>query len=140
MMLKEQTPISSRYITKHRTRSVWPIRTMADYNAAVAVVDRLAVKGEVNLSPAESDRLAIFTTLIEDWDRRHYEAELSQSNGLVETLKALMNDHGMSASDLGRLLGNRALGSKILRGERGLSQTHIRRLADHFHVSPALFL
>jgi antitoxin component HigA of HigAB toxin-antitoxin module len=40
---------------------------------------------------------------------------------------------------LGRLLGNRALASLILRGRRQLSKNHIRLLARHFKVSPALF-
>ena len=46
----------------------------------------------------------------------------------------------MSVSDLGRLLGQRELGSKLLREERQLSKTIIVKLADHFHVSPAYFL
>jgi len=46
----------------------------------------------------------------------------------------------MTASDLGRLLGQRQLGATILRGDRKLSKTHIRRLAEHFHVDAGLFL
>lgn len=46
----------------------------------------------------------------------------------------------MNASDLGKLLGDRSLGSRILNGQRGLSKNHIRILAGHFSVSPALFL
>jgi antitoxin component HigA of HigAB toxin-antitoxin module len=30
--------------------------------------------------------------------------------------------------------------SEILSGKRGLSKTNIRRLAEHFHVSPEVFL
>jgi hypothetical protein len=40
----------------------------------------------------------------------------------------------------GRLLGQRALGAKILNRQRGLSVNHIKTLAKHFAVSPALFL
>jgi antitoxin component HigA of HigAB toxin-antitoxin module len=43
-------------------------------------------------------------------------------------------------AELGRLLGNRALASLILNGHRQLSKSHIRKLADYFKVSPALFL
>ncbi len=46
----------------------------------------------------------------------------------------------MTASDLGDLLGNRSLGSKLVRGEREPSKTHIRILAERFKVSPAFFL
>ena len=51
-----------------------------------------------------------------------------------------MEESGMTQADLGRLLGNRAVASLILNGHRQLSKTHIRKLANHFKVSPALFL
>lgn len=40
---------------------------------------------------------------------------------------------------LGRVLGDRALGSKVLRGERELSKAAMVRLGEFFHVRPALF-
>ena len=43
-------------------------------------------------------------------------------------------------SDLGNLLGNRSLGSKILRGEWELSKTRLRILADRFKIHVGLFL
>jgi antitoxin component HigA of HigAB toxin-antitoxin module len=46
----------------------------------------------------------------------------------------------MTSSALGELLGHRSLGSKLLRGKRQLSKTHIRILADHFKVRADLFL
>ena len=46
----------------------------------------------------------------------------------------------MTASALGGLLGNRSIGSKLLRGERELSKAHIRRLCERFKVSADLFL
>ena len=41
----------------------------------------------------------------------------------------------MTASDLGRLLGNRQLGSADPRCQRQLSKEHVLKLADHFKVS-----
>ena len=60
--------------------------------------------------------------------------------GPLVALKALLAEHGMTASDLGRLLGNRTLGAAILAGRRSLSKAHIKQLADHFKVEPGLFL
>jgi len=40
---------------------------------------------------------------------------------------------------LGRLLGNRSLGSLILNGRRQLSKAHIEKLSEHFGLSPAVF-
>jgi antitoxin component HigA of HigAB toxin-antitoxin module len=51
-----------------------------------------------------------------------------------------MDEHGMNESDLGRLLGDRSLGRRILTGERGLSKKHIRALAEHFALNPAALL
>lgn len=48
---------------------------------------------------------------------------------------------GMNTADLGRLLGGgTGLASLIVNGKRELSKANIRKLAEHFHVSPALFI
>jgi antitoxin component HigA of HigAB toxin-antitoxin module len=53
----------------------------------------------------------------------------------------LLEDHGMSAADLGRLLDvHRSHAAKILRSERSLTVDHLRVLADHFAVRPDLFM
>ena len=44
------------------------------------------------------------------------------------------------ADDLGRLLGERSLGPAILRGDRELSEAHVRTRCAHFKVSPAVFI
>jgi antitoxin component HigA of HigAB toxin-antitoxin module len=48
--------------------------------------------------------------------------------------------NGLSASDLGRLLGHRELGSKILKRQRQLTVGHIKKLSAYFRVSPATFV
>jgi antitoxin component HigA of HigAB toxin-antitoxin module len=58
----------------------------------------------------------------------------------LDLLKFLLEENSMNASDLGRLLGNRQLGSAVLRGNRQLSKTHIRKLCERFRVSADLFL
>ena len=58
----------------------------------------------------------------------------------LQILHHLTEAHDLSASDLGRILGSRGLGTLILNGKRELSKTHIRLLAAKFGVSAALFL
>ena len=48
--------------------------------------------------------------------------------------------HHRHPISLGKLVGGPAQASLILRGQRQLSKALIRKLADHFRVSPALFL
>lgn len=116
-----------------------PLRSEHDYDAAATVLDRLAVRPEGSLDSGEQDYLDTLTMLIEAYDREHFEGDAAAHDPLA-MLKYLMEQSGMTQSELGRLLGNRALASLILNGKRQLSKSHIRRLADHFKVSPGVFL
>jgi HTH-type transcriptional regulator / antitoxin HigA len=84
--------------------------------------------------------LDTLTVLLEAYEEEHERAFSTDAVGPVEVLQSLMDEHGMTSSDLGRVVGERSLGSKILSGQRQLSKTHIRRLAEHFHVGAELFL
>jgi len=116
-----------------------PLRSERDYDAAVAVLDTLAVRAEGSLDPGEQDYLDTLTMLVEAYDREHYD-DAPKDRDPLTVLKYVMQESGMTQVDLGRLLGNRSLASLILNGHRQLSKSHIRKLADHFRVSPALFL
>jgi HTH-type transcriptional regulator/antitoxin HigA len=116
-----------------------PLRSERDYNSAVAVLDHLVVRPEGSLSPGEQDYLDTLTMLVEAHDREHMGSG-SRKRDPLSMLKYMMEESGMTQAELGRVLGNRALASLILGGKRGLSKTHIRKLASHFKVSPGLFL
>lgn len=125
------------YLALIRRFPLAPIRSARAYNAAVAVVDDLSLRAESSLTRGESDYLDVLVDLIEKYESAAAPAETVEP---LDALRELLEQHGMTASDLGRLLGNRQIGSAILRGSRGLSKSHIARLAEHFKVSPALFL
>jgi HTH-type transcriptional regulator / antitoxin HigA len=115
-----------------------PLRSERDYDAAVTVLDALAVRAEGSLHVGEQDYLDTLTMLVEAYDQEHHGMDAAQGDPLG-MLKYLMQESGMTQADLGRLLGNRALASLILNGRRQLSKSHIRKLAAHFKVSPELF-
>src|SRR5947209_1175298 len=85
-----------------------PLRSPRDYDAAVAVLDRLAVRPEGSLSRGEQDYFDTLTLLVEAYDREHHDARTGVQDPLV-MVKYLMEESGMTQADLGRLLGNRAL-------------------------------
>ena len=118
---------------------VWPLRTEEDYLRAQAVVDRLAIKGEENLTEDERDRLDIFSTLMESYEEEHHKFDLPEMSS-VDLLRRIISLNGMSESDLGRLLGDRSLGHKILNGDRQLSKNHIKVLSDYFKIDAKAFL
>ena len=109
----------------------------ADLDNVTEIVDRLAVLGRPTKDQA--DYLETLSTLVAAYENARHQIDVSHL-GPLETLKFLLQEHGLSGSDLGRILGQRQLGPAILRGERQLSKTHIVKLAGHFGVSPGVFL
>jgi HTH-type transcriptional regulator / antitoxin HigA len=126
------------YLELVREFSLRPIENQAEYEAASAVLDRLAVRGEDGLDAGERDYLDALSLFIEAYDDEH--AAIPDGGTPLENLKLLMQANQMKTTDLGNLLGNRGLASLVLNGKRELSKAHIRLLADRFKVSPAMFL
>jgi HTH-type transcriptional regulator / antitoxin HigA len=112
-----------------------PIHDEADYDNAVEVIERLAGH---RLNADQEDYLEALATFVEAWERASLESRPEVAP--LDALRFLMSEHGMNASDLGRLLGSRTLGGAILSGKRSLSKANIRKLAEHFKVEPGLFL
>ena len=130
---------ASAYLALIELFPLRPLRSERDYDAAVSVLDSLAVQPEGSLDSGSQDYFDTLTMLVEAFDREFDDKE-KENNDPLSMLKYLMQESGMTQADLGRLLGNRALASLILNGHRQLSKSHMRKLANHFKVSPALFL
>jgi HTH-type transcriptional regulator/antitoxin HigA len=113
------------------------IRDEGDYNNVIEFMDKLLMRPK--LTKGQTEFFETWTVLIGAYEDVHHAIDTSDISGL-DALKHLLEHNDMTASDLGELLGNRSLGSKILRGERELSKTHLRILADRFKVDAGLFL
>jgi HTH-type transcriptional regulator / antitoxin HigA len=114
-----------------------PIQDKVDFENAQEIADQLAILDRRTRD--QNDYLETLSTLMEKYENEHSPIETRDLKP-VETLKYLMEAHDMSASDLGRLLGNRELGPAILRGDRQLSKKNIITLSEHFKLTPAVFL
>ncbi len=119
-----------------RLLSLRPIHDETDYDNAIEVLNALV---GFELNEDQADYVEVLTTLVGAYEDVHHAIDTSDISGL-DSLKYLLEQNHMTASDLGVLLGNRSLGSKILRGERELSKAHLRILADRFKVDAGLFL
>jgi antitoxin component HigA of HigAB toxin-antitoxin module len=114
-----------------------PIHDDAENREATAMMHALAVFTRLNAE--QRDYFDVLTEFVDDFDKGK-KARWPKVNGL-DVLKHLLEERGMSAADLSRMLGtSRNLGAMILRGERKLTLKHVRTLARHFHVSADLFL
>ncbi len=108
-----------------------------DYGNVQEIIDRLT--SIPPLTKGQKEYLDTLTILFDAYEQANDPIQAGDLSGL-DALQYLMEQNGMNASDLGRLLGDRALGSRILSGDRSLSKAHIRRLCDRFKVSADLFL
>ena len=111
-----------------------PIHDSVDYSNTLEIV--MAMAGH-QLTRDQNDYLAILSEMILQYDREH---DQPRKRGTpLERLQYLVKEAGLSASDLGRLLGSRGMGSLFLTGKRNLSKANIRKLADHFKIRADYF-
>ena len=114
-----------------------PIRDASEDATATEMMNALAVFPKLNAD--QRDYLDVLTEFVDAHDRAK-PVRWPKVKG-VDVLKHLMAEHGLSGADLSRILGgSRNLGAMILRGERNLTVSHIRRLSRRFKVSPELFV
>lgn len=113
-----------------------PIHAKKEYEKALKALKTIMRVPNRNL--VQNDYMKQMANTIADYEAQKYRIE--NKHDPVGNLKFLIEQHNMSSSDLGRLLDNRSLGSLILNGHRALSKEHIRKLSEHFHVNPSVFL
>lgn len=117
-----------------------PIHDRAAYENALEVME--AMSGfEQAFNEDQSDYYAVITDFVGAYEDATREVGDTYLRPPLESLRYLLEENGMSAADLSRLIGaDRTLGAKILRGERNLTVPHLRILSARFKVSPALFI
>jgi HTH-type transcriptional regulator / antitoxin HigA len=99
-----------------------PIRTKADYRAALKAVESLM--GAKARTP-EGDRLDVLVTLIEGYERQHFPMDLPDA---VEAIKFRMEQQGLTPKDLEPLIGRSNRVYEVLNRRRGLTLAMIQRL------------
>src|SRR5262245_20976228 len=94
-----------------------PIRTEAEYDIALAEVDKYFDHEPEPGTPA-GDRFDMLVMLIADYERKHWPIVPLPP---VEMIKGMMDLKGYTQVDLARVLGSRARASEILARKRHLT-------------------
>jgi HTH-type transcriptional regulator / antitoxin HigA len=110
-------------------RNVKPIRSNADYEAALKEVERLwgAKSGSPN-----GDRLDVLATLIDAYEAEHFPLDPPDP---IEAIKFRMEQQNLTRRDLEEIIGSRTRIAEVLNRKRGLSIGMIRRLHEHLGIS-----
>lgn len=99
-----------------------PIKTEQDYETALQEIERL---WDVLPDTPESDALEILVTLVEVYEKEHYDLPPPEP---IAALEYFMESRGWSRKALEPLIGGRGRVSEILGRKRPLTLAMIRRL------------
>jgi len=99
-----------------------PIRTQADYKAALKTITSLLDAPE---GSKEAGMLEVLSVLVEAYEEEHHPVDPPDP---IEAIKFRMEQMGLSRRDLEPYLGSRARISEVLNRKRPLSVEMIRRL------------
>jgi HTH-type transcriptional regulator / antitoxin HigA len=111
-----------------------PPRNREGNERLLAAIEKLMLKGEDNLSPAEDAMLGLLFSAVRDYERSAFPRKKSTP---AELLEFLMEQNHLAPADL-PLSPSRV--SEILAGKRRVSVSQARTLASFFHISVAAFI
>ena len=115
-------------------REMKPIRTKADYEAALEAV--AALWGAASGSP-KGDRLDVLATLIDVYEAKHFPIDPPDP---IEAIKFRMEQQGLTRKDLEDIIGTRTRIAEVLNRKRSLSIAMIRRLHDRLGISAEILI
>jgi HTH-type transcriptional regulator/antitoxin HigA len=105
-----------------------PIKTEADHAAALHEIERLwgADEGTVR-----GDRLEVLTTLVEAYEQAHFPIDAPDP---IDAIKFRLEQQGADTKALIGVIGNRTRVYEVLRRDRSLSLSMIRRLNQMLNI------
>jgi HTH-type transcriptional regulator/antitoxin HigA len=112
-----------------------PIRDQVDADNAAEMIDLLAGHA---LNAEQADYLDLLSDLYEKWEGTQFPLHRATGSELLRLVLAQRNEGG---ADLAKLLGiDASLAYRLLRGERQLTATQIRKVADAYGIDPVALL
>ena len=111
-----------------------PIRSTADYEAALVEIERLW--GSRTGTP-KGDRLDILATLIDAYEAARFPFDRPDP---IDAIKFRMEQMGMTRRDLEPPIGSRARVAELLNRKRSLSIDMIRRLNEELGIPAEILI
>ncbi len=111
-----------------------PIKTEADHYAALRAIERLWGAEE---GTPQGDRLDILATLVESYEEAHFPMDMPDP---IEAIKFRLEQQGEDKKALIGIIGNRTRVYEVLRRDRALSLSMIRRLNQRFQIPAEILI
>ena len=108
--------------------NIKPIRTEEDYEATLKRINVLmdSIPGTV-----EFDELDILVTLVESYEEKHYFIDAPDP---ISAIKFRMEQEDLKQKDLVPIIGDSAIVSKVLKGQRKLTVEMIKNLHEQLKI------
>jgi HTH-type transcriptional regulator/antitoxin HigA len=110
------------------TAELKPVRSKADYNRALAEIERL---WGARIGTPKGDRLDVLATLVDGYEAQHYPIDPPNP---IEAIRFRMEQQNLTRRDLEPLIGSRTRVAEVLNRKRNLSITMIRRLHEKLGI------
>ena len=105
-----------------------PIRTKADYRAALKAIDGLMMAAP---DSPEGEKLDVLVTLVQAYESKHYPLDLPDP---VEAIKFEMEQKGLTVKDLEPMIGKSNRVYEILNRKRSLTLKMIWKLNQELGI------
>lgn len=108
--------------------NIRPIRTKADYRAALKEVERL---WEAAPGTPQGDHVEVLTTLIEAYEAEHFPIPAPDP---IAAILFMLEQMGLTRRDLEPAIGSRGRVSEVLNRKRPLTLPMVRALSALLHI------
>ncbi len=127
-----------------KTQRALEIKTDDDYQFALDLLEQLMTKAEDREGEPLLYLIDIVADAIEGYENslesiQRFDQEVDALDPGVSTLRVLIDQYGLTYSDLKDEIGGKSLVSQILSGSKSLTKAHVAKLSKRFNVSPQLF-
>jgi penicillin-binding protein 1A len=125
-------PVSRQEGEESMNEPIRPVRTEADYQAALAQIGALF---NADTGTPDADRLEVLSVLVADFERRRH---VETHPDPIDVLNMSMKGQGRTQADLAALLESRSRASEVLSGRRQLSTAMIEKLQQAWSIPASL--
>ncbi len=119
---------------KKHAIQVHPIRSEADYDAALERIDALM---GAKPGSAEGDELDVLVTLVDAYEEKRFPMDAPDP---VTAIQFRMEQQGLTRKDLEPMIGSRARVSEVMTGKRPLTLAMVRRVRSGLGISADLLV
>ncbi len=132
MTLTFNSDIYSQLLSQHQPRI---IKTEEENEKFLETVEELLSRS--NLTPEEDALLELLVKLIEDFEDKHYQLNVSTPRS---RLLHLMEARSLEQADLVEIIGSSEIVTKIINSELEITKKQAEALGNFFHVDASLFI